>query len=118
MTEKEKSDEQGEMIGLLEKKWRPRTGRRIVGRPPPRWTDDLVKVAGVSWMQVAQVRSSWRSLGEAYPSSERRLRKKMLFIWVNSLVSRQYKSTPQTERFSRAVNVSAGKRRQTVKNRV
>ncbi|KPJ21056.1 hypothetical protein RR48_00278 [Papilio machaon] len=46
--------------------WRPRTDRRSVGRPLAKWTDDLVKVAGVSWMQVAQDRSSWRSLGEAY----------------------------------------------------
>ncbi|KPJ14497.1 hypothetical protein RR48_13568, partial [Papilio machaon] len=46
--------------------WRPRTGRRSVGRPPARWTDDQVEVAGVSWMRVAQERSSWRSLGEAY----------------------------------------------------
>ncbi|KPJ02084.1 hypothetical protein RR46_01480 [Papilio xuthus] len=44
--------------------WWPRTDRRSVGRPPARWTDDLVKVA--SWMQVTQDRSSWRSLGEAY----------------------------------------------------
>ncbi|KPJ05191.1 hypothetical protein RR46_04028 [Papilio xuthus] len=41
-------------------------GPRSVGRPPARWTDDLVKVAGASWMRVAQDRSSWRSLGEAY----------------------------------------------------
>jgi hypothetical protein len=46
--------------------WRPRTGRRSVGRPPTRWTDDLVKVAGSRWMRAAQDRSSWRSLGEAY----------------------------------------------------
>jgi endonuclease/exonuclease/phosphatase family metal-dependent hydrolase len=46
--------------------WRPRTGRRSVGRPPARWTDDLVKVAGVRWMRVAQDRSLWHSLGEAY----------------------------------------------------
>jgi hypothetical protein len=26
--------------------WRPRTGRRSVGRPPIRWTDELLKVAG------------------------------------------------------------------------
>ena len=26
--------------------WQPRAGRRSVGRPPTRWTDDLVKVAG------------------------------------------------------------------------
>ena len=46
--------------------WRPRTGRRSVGRPPTRWTDDLVKVAGSRWMRAAQDRSLWRSLGEAY----------------------------------------------------
>ncbi|KPJ21349.1 hypothetical protein RR48_00319 [Papilio machaon] len=46
--------------------WRPRTGRRSEGRPPARWTDDLVKVAGVSWMRVVKDRSSWRSLGETY----------------------------------------------------
>jgi hypothetical protein len=33
-------------------KWRPRTGRRSVGRPPTRWTDDLVKVVGSRWMRA------------------------------------------------------------------
>jgi hypothetical protein len=46
--------------------WRPRTGKRSVGRPPTRWTDDLVKVAGSRWMRAAQDRSSWGTLGEAY----------------------------------------------------
>ena len=46
--------------------WRPRTGRRSVGRPPTRWTDDLVKTAGNRWMQEASSRSKWRSMGEAY----------------------------------------------------
>ncbi|KPJ15508.1 hypothetical protein RR48_09437 [Papilio machaon] len=45
--------------------WQPRTGRRSVGRPPARWTDDLVKAVGVYWIRVAQDRSFWRSLGEA-----------------------------------------------------
>jgi hypothetical protein len=45
--------------------WRPRTGRRSVGRSPTRWSDDLVKVAG-SRMRASQDRSSWRTLGEAY----------------------------------------------------
>ena len=43
--------------------WRPRTGRRSVGRPPTRWTDDIVRVAGNRWMQVANCRSAWRSKG-------------------------------------------------------
>lgn len=46
--------------------WRPRTGRRSVGRPPTRWTDDIVAVAGSRWMEAAQDRSSWHSMGEAY----------------------------------------------------
>ncbi|KPJ00401.1 hypothetical protein RR46_06991 [Papilio xuthus] len=48
--------------------WRPRTGRRSVVRPPARWTDDLVRVAGASWMQVAQNRSSWLSGGGLCPA--------------------------------------------------
>ena len=46
--------------------WRPRTGNRSVGRPPTRWTDDLTKIAGSRWMQVASNRPIWKSLGEAY----------------------------------------------------
>jgi hypothetical protein len=46
--------------------WRPRAGRRGVGRPATRWTDDLVKVAGIRWKRVAQDRSLCHSLGEAY----------------------------------------------------
>ncbi|KAG7305016.1 hypothetical protein JYU34_010462 [Plutella xylostella] len=46
--------------------WRPRTGKRSVGRPPARWTDDLRRVAGSGWMRKAEDRVLWRSLGEAY----------------------------------------------------
>ncbi|RVE54773.1 hypothetical protein evm_000540 [Chilo suppressalis] len=28
--------------------WRPRTGKRSVGRPPTRWTDDLAHIKGIS----------------------------------------------------------------------
>ena len=52
--------------GVKVLEWRPRTGRRSVGRPPTRWTDYLIKVAGNRWMRTAQDRSLWRSLGEAY----------------------------------------------------
>ncbi|CAG9090267.1 unnamed protein product [Plutella xylostella] len=41
-------------------------GKWRVGRPPTRWTDDLRKVAGSRWMQMAGGRLGWRSLGEAY----------------------------------------------------
>uniref|UniRef100_A0A2H1VRK2 SFRICE_019651 n=1 Tax=Spodoptera frugiperda TaxID=7108 RepID=A0A2H1VRK2_SPOFR len=46
--------------------WRPRTGKRSVGRPTRRrrWTDDLIKVTGSRWMQVASNWPIWKSLGE------------------------------------------------------
>uniref|UniRef100_A0A2H1WV75 SFRICE_001603 n=1 Tax=Spodoptera frugiperda TaxID=7108 RepID=A0A2H1WV75_SPOFR len=37
------------------------TYRRNVGRPPARWTDNLIKVAGRCWMQVASNRPIWKS---------------------------------------------------------
>ncbi|PZC81828.1 hypothetical protein B5X24_HaOG211841 [Helicoverpa armigera] len=46
--------------------WRPRLGKRSVGRPQARWSDDLCKTAGRSWMREAENRSQWRALGEAY----------------------------------------------------
>lgn len=33
--------------------WRPRTGKRSVGRSPARWTDDLRRYAGKDWMRKA-----------------------------------------------------------------
>ena len=46
--------------------WRPRLGKRSVGRPAARWADDLKKVAGNGWMREAQDRNGWRSMREAY----------------------------------------------------
>ncbi|CAH2260814.1 jg26211 [Pararge aegeria aegeria] len=46
--------------------WRPRIGKRSVGRTPARWTDDFKKVAGSSWMRKAEDRVWWRALGKAY----------------------------------------------------
>ncbi|KAI8441772.1 hypothetical protein MSG28_005461 [Choristoneura fumiferana] len=40
--------------------------QRAVCRPPTRWSDDLVKIAGLRWIRKAQDRSEWRALGEAY----------------------------------------------------
>ncbi|CAH2236490.1 jg21250 [Pararge aegeria aegeria] len=45
---------------------RPRIGKRSVGRPPARWTDDLKRVAGSGWMRKAKDRVWWRALGKAY----------------------------------------------------
>lgn len=46
--------------------WWPRLGRRNVGRPMVRWTDDLHRVAGQIWMRVARDRGEWHSQREAY----------------------------------------------------
>lgn len=47
-------------------KWRPRLGKRGVGRPAARWIDHLKKLADSGWMQTAQNWDGWRSLGEAF----------------------------------------------------
>lgn len=46
--------------------WRPRIGKRSVGRPETRWDDDIRRLAGVGWMRVAENREQWRALGETY----------------------------------------------------
>ncbi|KPI94106.1 E3 ubiquitin-protein ligase CBL [Papilio xuthus] len=46
--------------------WKPRVGKRSVGRPQTRWSDDLRRAVGKSWMRVAEDRAQWRAMGEAY----------------------------------------------------
>jgi hypothetical protein len=46
--------------------WRPRLGKRIVGRPQARWSDESRRTAGRSCMRVAEDRAKWRDIGEAY----------------------------------------------------
>jgi hypothetical protein len=46
--------------------WRPRLGKLSVGRTQARWSDDLRRTAGRSWMRVAEDRARWREFGEAY----------------------------------------------------
>jgi hypothetical protein len=48
--------------------WRPRLGKRSVGRPPARWSDDLRRTAGRSWMRVAEDRARWRDIGGLCPA--------------------------------------------------
>jgi hypothetical protein len=46
--------------------WRSRRGKRSVRRPQARWSDDLRRTAGGSWMRVAEDRARWRAIGESY----------------------------------------------------
>jgi hypothetical protein len=46
--------------------WRPRLGKRSIGRPQARWSDDLRRTAGKSWMRVAEDRARWREIEGAY----------------------------------------------------
>jgi hypothetical protein len=46
--------------------WRPRLGKRSVGRPQAKWSDDSRKKAGRSWMRVDEDRTKWREVGKAY----------------------------------------------------
>ncbi|CAH2207927.1 jg26627, partial [Pararge aegeria aegeria] len=45
--------------------WRPRAGKRSVGRPPTR-SDDIKRVAGSRWKPVAQDRGCWNSLQKTF----------------------------------------------------
>jgi hypothetical protein len=42
---------------------RPTLGKRSVVRPQARWSDDLRRTAGGSWMRVAEDRARWRTIG-------------------------------------------------------
>jgi hypothetical protein len=46
--------------------WWPRLGTRSGGRPQARWSDDLRRTAGRTWMRVAEDRARWRETGETY----------------------------------------------------
>lgn len=46
--------------------WRPRLGRRSVGRPVTRWRDDIKERAGIQWMRKSNNRWQWHEMGKAY----------------------------------------------------
>jgi hypothetical protein len=50
--------------------WYPREGKRKKGRPQKRWEDDIRQVAGCTWSRVAQDRSEWRRLEEAFAEGQ------------------------------------------------
>ena len=82
--------------------WRPRTGRRCVGRPPTRWTDDLVKVAGIRWMRVARGRSIVVVCGDTWGrpmSSSGRLSAEMMMMMIFNVETKD--NTIQTLSYTR-----------------
>ena len=36
--------------------WSPNTGKRTVGRPVARWTNDIVAMVGISWIRLEQTK--------------------------------------------------------------
>ncbi|KAG7299826.1 hypothetical protein JYU34_016843 [Plutella xylostella] len=46
--------------------WHPYEAVRPRGRPRRRWRDDITAVAGATWTRLAQERSSWKRLEEAF----------------------------------------------------
>ncbi|CAH2209130.1 jg26932, partial [Pararge aegeria aegeria] len=53
-------------VGSKVLEWRPRTGKRSVGRRPTRWMDDIKRFAGSRWKQAAQDRGFRNSLQKTY----------------------------------------------------
>ena len=46
--------------------WVPHTGRRGRGRPRTRWSDEIKREVGVTWMTKAKHRPEWKSLVSTY----------------------------------------------------
>jgi hypothetical protein len=49
--------------------WKPRLGKRSVGRPQARWSDHLRRTAGKSWMRVAEIERNGETLERPMSSS-------------------------------------------------
>ncbi|CAH2216587.1 jg21020 [Pararge aegeria aegeria] len=65
----------------------PRTGKRSVGRPPTRWTDDIKRVAGSRWKQAAQDRGFWNYISTKPTTHDkrRRLVEMMMMMIANDI---------------------------------
>ncbi|CAG4966429.1 unnamed protein product [Colias eurytheme] len=46
--------------------WRGPVGKRKKGRPYNRWEDEIKRIAGPNWIQIAQSRENWLRLEEAF----------------------------------------------------
>jgi hypothetical protein len=46
--------------------WYPRGCERKRGRPSGQCADELRRICGINWMQIAQNRQEWKRIGEAF----------------------------------------------------
>jgi hypothetical protein len=46
--------------------WYQRGCERKQGRPSGRWVNELIRMCGVEWTQIAQDRQEWKRIGEAF----------------------------------------------------
>lgn len=46
--------------------WKGPPGKRRRGRPYTRWEDDIKRITGPKWQQIAQDREKWKALEEAF----------------------------------------------------
>lgn len=49
--------------------WEGPQGKRRRGRPLTRWEDEIKRIAGPNWSQIAKDREKWSSLEEAFTQS-------------------------------------------------
>ena len=55
-------------------------GSRSEGRHKTRLRDEIVKFAGMTWMRMAQDRSEWYQLGEAFACSGLKMAEMMMVM--------------------------------------
>ncbi|CAH2229336.1 jg17085 [Pararge aegeria aegeria] len=60
--------------------WKGPEGKRARGRPVTRWEDEIKKIAGPNWAQVAKDREKWTSLEEAFTQSGQRSTNDEMFV--------------------------------------
>ncbi|KAJ2938174.1 hypothetical protein O0L34_g18514 [Tuta absoluta] len=63
----------GHVARLPDRRWTIKTttwagpaGKRSVGRPYKRWSDDIAQAAGKKWPEIAKDRQKWQDLEEAF----------------------------------------------------
>ncbi|GBP80869.1 Acidic repeat-containing protein [Eumeta japonica] len=50
--------------------WQGPLGKRNVSRPAKRWADDIIKIAGRAWINLAKDREIWKEKEEALPKRD------------------------------------------------